>query len=1025
MKFLYLFLFFSFTLGTFFSQVQSPIIQNFTNKVYGKNSNPEIYCVVQGNDNLIFAGTSNGVLVFNGAQWKFVGVKKGSYVTSITKSTSGKIFLGALGEFGELKKLENGSYKFHSYLKNSNFVEPVWRTHCQNETVYFQTDSKIYCFKNGKKIKEILPKTSFHLSFITENRIFVRQREKGLYEIVNNTLKLVDSNQKMCENGLFALFQTNKKLSYFFRDDFSSNPLESSIYGGIKLQDGNYALNTLAHGIYILNPNFETILHYDKSNGLKDNDVKSIFQGSDGNLWLATNNGLSYVEYKTDISYYNEVQGVEGDFQDAYKQNANLYFAGSKGIFLKNSNGIQQLNLDFPCWQFFSHQNKLFVASSGGIFEIIGKKVILKAKGDFNNIVFFDDQIIATGPNGISFLDTNFKFSKTVDLFLNRTLRIVEDKNQKELWIGTIKSGLIRLDAKGEITLFDNFDGLEISWIKPLINFDNSLVFATSDGLQRFVDENEVKKSLPDSLKNNPDFYRGFFEPSGRDIEISDQFLFRKQKIVVVSNELKISKNDNFYNSAYSYLNFGRINSVKEINQDVYLCTSEGIVVLENDKKPYMVNFKLILQEVSSKNKKLSLRTNPEMDFNKNDITLKFNAANFLFGTRVLYRYKLVGLDDNWSVLSNDSKIHFSNLIEGTYIVKIQAVNSFNEESNIISYTFTIYAPWYRTIYAYIAYLLILVFAFYFSIKLSKKRLKKKNDELEVIVKERTREIAHQKEEIEEKHKEITDSINYAERIQNALMMNDEHWKEFAKEHFILFKPRDVVSGDFYWTYQNEDVAIWAVADCTGHGVPGAFMSMLGIGFLNEIVIEGKNWEPREILNLLRQKIIKALEQKGSTEERKDGMDISLCCWDKKKNVIKFSGANNPLILITQNEEKAISLNDEKMIILKNHFLVTVSADKMPVGKYVQEEKDFTQKEFILDKEDVFYSFSDGFQDQFGGADGKKFMIKRFKQMLLKNVNTPFFEQEKEFESEFNSWIKEGNTEQIDDVCVVGVRLIN
>ncbi len=1025
MKFLFRFLLFALSLGTCFSQVQSPIIQNFTNKVYGKNSNPEIYCVVQGNDNLIVAGTSNGVLIFNGTQWKFVGVKKGSYVTSITKSKSGKIFLGALGDFGELKKLENGSYKFQSYLKNSNFVEPVWRTHCQNETVYFQTDSKIYCFKNGKKVKEILPKTSFHLSFSSENRVFVRQRDKGLYEIINNELKLVDSNQKIRENGLFALFQTNKKLKYFFRDDFSQNPIESSIYGGIKLQDGNYALNTLTSGIYILNPNFEIILHYDKSNGLKDNDVKSIFQGSDGNLWLATNNGLSYIEYKTDISYYSEIHGLEGDFQDVFRQNTDLYFASSKGVFIKNTSSTKQLNLNFPCWQFFSHQNRLFVASSGGIFEIQDDKVILKAKGDFNNIVFFNNEIIASGPNGISFFDVNFKFIKTIDLFLNRTLKITEDKNQHELWIGTIKSGLIRLDSKGELTLYDNFDGLEISWIKPLINFDNSIVFATSDGLQHFVSENEVKKSLPDSLKKNPDFYRGFFEPIGRDTEISDQFLFRNQKMFVVSNELKISKNDDFYNSSYSYLNFGRINSVKNIDKDIYLCTSEGIVVLENDKKSYKGNFKLILQEVNSKDKKLSLITSSEIAYKKNDITLKFNAANFLFGTHVLYRYKLEGQDENWSVLTRDSKIHFSNLIEGTYTIKVQAVNSFNEESNIISYTFIINAPWYRTIYAYIAYFLILVFAFYFSIKLSKKRLKKKNDELEIIVKERTREIAHQKEEIEEKHKEITDSINYAERIQNALMMNDEHWKEFAMEHFILFKPRDVVSGDFYWTYQNENYAIWTVADCTGHGVPGAFMSMLGIGFLNEIVIEGKNYEPKDILNLLRQKIIKALEQKGSNEERKDGMDISLCCWDKQKNTIKFSGANNPLILITQNEEKALSLKDEKMIAMKNHFLVTLSADKMPVGKYVQEEKSFTQKEFILDKDDIFYSFSDGFQDQFGGADGKKFMIKRFKQLLLKNVNTPLSEQEKEFESEFNSWLKEGNTEQIDDVCVVGVKLLN
>ncbi|MFN5416908.1 MAG: PP2C family protein-serine/threonine phosphatase, partial [Flavobacteriia bacterium] len=217
--------------------------------------------------------------------------------------------------------------------------------------------------------------------------------------------------------------------------------------------------------------------------------------------------------------------------------------------------------------------------------------------------------------------------------------------------------------------------------------------------------------------------------------------------------------------------------------------------------------------------------------------------------------------------------------------------------------------------------------------------------------------------------------------------------------------------------------AIWTAADCTGHGVPGAFMSMLGIGFLNEIVIEGKNFEPNQILNLLRSKIINSLQQKGSSEERKEGMDISLCCWDKKSNTIKFAGANNPLILITQNEEKALSLGDDKMLTNEGKFLITIGADKMPVGKYVNDEKSFSQKEFALDTGDVFFSFSDGFPDQFGGADGKKYMIKRFKNFLLEQKVDAVSDYKLLLENEFQSWLKTGNAEQIDDICVVGVKI--
>lgn len=1020
------FLFFLLFTVSAFSQVESPYIQNFTNKVYGKNSNPEIYAVVQDNNNSIIAGTSNGVLVYNGNYWKFVGVKQGAHVISLNKTKSGKIMLGSVGDFGELVKNDKGIYHYTSYCKKEKITSTVWRVHTVGEDSYFQTDSDIFVFNKGEKKAKIKAETSFHLSFEIDGKVYVRQRNKGLYVINGTSLQIVDESFKMKTEGLFTLFQQKKQLRYFFRDDFSTNPLESSIYGGITLRDGNYALNTLSDGVYILDPTFKVKFHYNQATGLSDNDVKQIYQGSDGNLWAATNNGLSYIEYQSDLSFYNDKHGLNGDVNDVilFSANKQTYFASSKGVFLKTETGIEKLGINSPAWEFIEQNKRLFVATSLGVFEIKGKESTLKKAGVCNNIGYFQNQFVLSGPSGIEFCDGNFKTTKLYEVPINRSLKIQLDKKRNELWIGTIGSGLYRIKSDLSLEVYDDvFDGLNISWIKPIFH-NNKLVFATKDGLQSFVYEEEIMKSLPDSLKNNSDFNRGIFEPVGPKDEISETTRFRNQNLVVILNEIKRQSGVSFFNTAYSFLDFGRINSIKNLSDgNLYICTSEGVTVIEKNATVYQSDFKLSIDYIRSKTKSLRLNLSEAISFSENDLKFNLNAPLFFHSSKVRFRYKMTDEQDDWSSLSLNRSLSFPKLFEGTYTIYIQAENSFGEKSNVLKYTFTISPPWYRTIYAYLFYLIVLIFSFWFAIKISKRRLQRKNEELEEIVKERTHEIELQKEEIEEKHKEITDSINYAERIQTALMMSDEHWEGFAKDYFILFKPRDVVSGDFYWAYQNDDFAIWTAADCTGHGVPGAFMSMLGIGFLNEIVIEGKNTEPAEILNLLRSKIIKALMQKGSAEERKDGMDISLCCWDKKANTVKFAGANNPLILITENEEKANSFGDDKLLNHNGKFLVTVPADKMPVGKFINDEKSFSQKEFILDKNDLFFSFSDGFQDQFGGQDGKKYMIKRLKTFLLMQDLAKVSDFKSLLENEFNVWIKEGNTEQVDDVCIVGIQL--
>ena len=287
--------------------------------------------------------------------------------------------------------------------------------------------------------------------------------------------------------------------------------------------------------------------------------------------------------------------------------------------------------------------------------------------------------------------------------------------------------------------------------------------------------------------------------------------------------------------------------------------------------------------------------------------------------------------------------------------------------------------------------------------------------------------IEEQKQIVEEKQKEIVDSIKYAKRIQTALLTSSDYINEhFEAEHFVLFKPKDIVSGDFYWASKSKENLFYMItADCTGHGVPGAMMSMLNISLLNEIVIERGIQLPHEILNMQRKEIIHALNPKGSQEEAKDGMDCILCVFDFSKMLLHFAAANNPLWLIRNSPEGGEFTPSGRPIGLPlgeadRATLVEYKADKMPVGKYDEKSGSFTLQTIELQKGDIIYTSTDGFADQFG-TNGKKLTKKKFKEELLKIHHLPMHEQQQHLNQFFENW--KGNNEQIDDVCVIGVRI--
>ncbi len=254
------------------------------------------------------------------------------------------------------------------------------------------------------------------------------------------------------------------------------------------------------------------------------------------------------------------------------------------------------------------------------------------------------------------------------------------------------------------------------------------------------------------------------------------------------------------------------------------------------------------------------------------------------------------------------------------------------------------------------------------------------------------------------RNREITDSLRYAGLIQQAMLPSTQVIDKLLSEYFILFMPKSFVSGDFYWVaYKNKQRYIVA-ADCTGHGVPGALMSIMGISFLNEITSNGCPQMSNRILNKLREKIMESLNQTGEINESKDGIDLSMCIINKDKTSIQFSGANNPLYII------------------RNNKLLEIKADSMPVGINAVSEEPFSVTDIKIRKNDILYMFSDGFPDQFGGPDGKKFKYRPFKQLLLDIHKRKMNEQHTILRNTINNWM--GNNEQIDDILIFGFKII-
>jgi serine phosphatase RsbU (regulator of sigma subunit) len=550
--------------------------------------------------------------------------------------------------------------------------------------------------------------------------------------------------------------------------------------------------------------------------------------------------------------------------------------------------------------------------------------------------------------------DTSFTILKAG---LGYTPTCMTESADKEIWVGTQAHGLLVFKDLDLLRQYRMIDGLSSDYIASLTAGINGDIFiGTSRGLNIFKkDENQ---------------FRRYSEKAG-----------------------------------FTGIEVKRNASVTDADGNVWFGTVNGatrVDISSEKEKPSVPPIRINNLKVNMVDRKIT--DHLVLSYDENSIVIEYVGICLTDPQSVIYRIMLEGPDNEWQPETNQNFASFSNLAPGKYTFKVIAKNNsgiWNTEPAILK--FTIKPPFYNSISFYLIIVVSTIVLFIAFIKYRERALIIEKRVLAEKVAERTVEISIKNRELELKNKNITDSIKYAKRIQDAMLPDNEYLRGIFANYFIYFKPRDIISGDFYWATRKDEKIIFAVVDCTGHGVPGAFMSMLGITLFDEIVNKKNILDAGQILDNLREDVIKSLKQKGVRGETQDGMDVSLCVINTHTWEMQFAGAYSPMYLIRDNE------------------IMRLKGDRMPIGIYYKKTEKFQKQSLQLKDNDMIYLFTDGYADQFSEERGEKFMNKNLRNLLLEIFHKPLDKQKKILEENLKKW--QGNLDQVDDILIFGTRI--
>jgi serine phosphatase RsbU (regulator of sigma subunit) len=1032
-------------------------IANYTNKAYGRNYEATNYCIVTDNRNLVYAGNANGILEYDGSRWRFIPVRQGAYVTSMDVSAGGLIFVGSQQDFGYLDTDPAGSLFYRSLSdklpEGDRFFSVIWATHAAVDFTAFQAEECLFIYR-GDNLRVIYPETTFHTSFLVGSRLFVRERGRGLELLEEDSLVPVKGGSQFADLGIFGMFPLDGEGRILIAT--------TGIFGGTDLADGNIALNTLHEGVLICSPHGQIKAVINKHSGLQVDDVKDICQDANRNIWCALDNGISKIDYASPVSFYYENAGLEGSVHSLARHGGRLYAGTTSGLFAEDRTVALNKSLEFSpaagirdqVWSLQSIGNSLLAGCANGLYLIReGSVTKISDMNAFTMRYLEKEKLLLVGGSGGLAAFRAAGDWKLAGQFtdIREDIKSIARNNSShynviEIWLGTSLQGTLKVLINPDLShttsrYFGMEDGLTEDWVLPM-EYHDSIVFGTRAGLMQFIDEYLIREVLPDSLKDNPEYYRGYFENRqllGHDILLPLSFMVdsHRRTWAVIDNEITLIRQDSLQEivtKPFQGIDLGEINCIypdgentvwfaagdglarfdlRRMDQparDFYACIRE--VLTSDDSILFNGSYGLPPDYSPGKSRELFMqpdRAVPTLDYACNDVTFYFTSPFYDNENNNQFSWMLEGGKSGWSNWTTRRVTSYTNLHEGEYAFLLRAKNIYGDISETASYRFVIRPPLARTALAYTGYAILLILLVYVAVRLGQRRLKRKNEHLEAMVLERTEEIRKQNIKLAAQKKEITDSITYAERIQRAILPRTDRIASQVEGYFILFKPKSIVSGDFYWLAESGDKIVVTAVDCTGHGVPGAFMSMLGVSFLNKIILENNTLQADEILNRLRENVVKSLKQTGREGEARDGMDMSLVVIDLQKMNMEFAGANNPLYMIRENR-----LDETK-------------ADRMPISYHIDSIK-FSSHLMQLNKGDTIYLFSDGYADQFGGPSGKKFKYQAFKNLLFENRHRSMEEMKKLLDDTIEAWRApqgpDGEIyEQVDDILVIGVRI--
>ncbi|MFL5764516.1 MAG: two-component regulator propeller domain-containing protein [Bacteroidia bacterium] len=1004
--------------------------------------NNVVFSITELNDGRILFGTNGGLSVYNGVKFRNYTDKDGllhNRVFKTVQDNNGLIWIATAN--GACQMIGNKIVPFSddTLISKATII-----------TMYADKTGNIWFGTVSDGVTKFDPSKHTFTRFTTQNGLrnnFVRAINEDLQgniyigtisgiskitlenkvekvnipnEEVNAFLAITSDNRNNLWLGTSAGVYKYNGLAY--RNYLQKNGLASNkILSVLQDREGNFWFGTDGFGVSKFST--EAFTSYSVKDSLPGDYITTIFQDSKKQIWLGVKNfGVVKFDHGKMVNYRLNVKNINGSLADnevlsiCEDYQGNLYFGTKAGLSVFNGST-------------FKSYHKKDGLPDEVVYSIIRDHSGVIWIGTQNELCSFKDGRFTVVPQ-VSAL----KASAESKIFI---YSIYEDRNH-DFWLAT-EHGVIHYDRQ-KATRITRAEGFTDKRVTSVLE-DNTryLLFGTDDGLFSYDRKTFKNISEGKGIASNKIYlmvlernYLWIGTNKGLDrISLNE---FHKKDIIEVRHFGKeeglkgIECNSNaVFKDADNNLWFGTIKGATvfnpqfdKINRKEAITRITGIRLFFQNAADDLAKYSDGLDSITH------LPVNLVLPYDKNHVTFDFIGICITNPNKVKYQFRLEGADEDWFPPTSKTEATYSSLSPGDYVFHLKSMNNdgiWNEKD--VTFKFTILPPWWRTWWFYT---LAGVFAFgsiYLFIVVRTRNLQKAKIELEQEVQLRTfqlrqekekveiinKEVSEQKAIIEAKNHDITDSIKYAKNIQEALLPPLQNLHNELRDAFVLYLPKDIVSGDFYWFAKRNNKRFVASVDCTGHGVPGAFMSIIGNTLLNEIVSEKNITEPAEILNELHTGVKTALKQSNSETERRDGMDIALCSLNDDGTVLEYAGANRPLWIFRKNKQ-----GDESFEMIK--------ANKFPIGGLEMEnevKRQFTNHSIKVEKGDVIYIFSDGYADQFGGTKGKKFMVGNMQKFVTDIYLKPVKEQEQLLLKNFLDW--KGELEQIDDVLVIGFRI--